>query len=168
MNVWKVRIKYLRETKSPMNLCVQFFDGSVAVEVPRTRFHPIRDTADLLLFSVRFKPCFCTQTHKGWEENFIYFGFCAYQFLSQNVMLVRKWLCRLWMYTLSFVQSDLYTVKEGIVSPNPSRLSHDNPSVELEGLKLRKVPHHRKADMLVSLDIWILLITLVITIEGRH
>jgi hypothetical protein len=57
------------------------------------------------------------------------------------------------MYTLSFVQSDLYIVKEGIVCPNPSRLSHDNPSVELEGLKLRKVPHHRKADMLVSLDI---------------
>jgi hypothetical protein len=41
-----------------MNFCVQFFDGSVAVEVPRTRFHPIRDTADLLLFSVRLNPAF--------------------------------------------------------------------------------------------------------------
>ncbi|KAG0582020.1 hypothetical protein KC19_3G027000 [Ceratodon purpureus] len=69
-------------------LLVQFFDGSVAVEVPRTRFHPIRDTSDLLLF-----------------------------------------------------RSDLYTVREGVVCPNPLRLSDVNPTIELEGLKLRKMQY---------------------------
>jgi len=33
-------------------------------------------------------------------------------------------------------------VKEGIVCPNPSRQSDVNPIIELEGMKLRKVPPH--------------------------
>lgn len=69
-------------------LLVQFFDGSIAVEVSRSRFLPIRATSDLLLF-----------------------------------------------------QSDLYTVKEGVVCSNPVRGSDTNPTIKLDGMKLRKMQY---------------------------
>lgn len=37
------------------------------------------------------------------------------------------------------MQSDLYTLKEGVISKNPLRESDADPVIELEGMKLKKV-----------------------------
>lgn len=37
------------------------------------------------------------------------------------------------------MQSDLYSLKEGIISKNPLRESDADPVIELEGMKLKKV-----------------------------
>lgn len=37
------------------------------------------------------------------------------------------------------MQSDLYTLKEGVISKSPLRKSDADPVIELEGMKLKKV-----------------------------
>ena len=37
------------------------------------------------------------------------------------------------------MQSDLYTLKEGVISKSPLRESDADPVIELEGMKLKKV-----------------------------
>jgi len=68
-----------------------FFDRVIGVNVPRSRFLPMKATSDLLL-----------------------------------------------------VQSDLYTVEEGFVIRNPTRVNPANPSIEL-GPEFKKVGNFLKA-----------------------
>ncbi|CAI7784848.1 unnamed protein product [Closterium sp. NIES-54] len=69
---------------------VQFFDRAIGVNVPRSRFLPVKATSDLLL-----------------------------------------------------VQSDLYTVEDGLVTRNPARTAPANPTIDL-GPEFKKVADFQK------------------------
>jgi hypothetical protein len=98
------------------------------------------------------------------RRKFHIIGFRVDQFLGQNGHACEDVIMRTVNVYAFFCT---VRVKEGAVYPNPSRLSHDNPNVYWEGLKLRKVPHHREADMLVLLDILLLAVTMAVS-EEQH
>ncbi|CAI7840582.1 unnamed protein product, partial [Closterium sp. NIES-54] len=70
--------------------CLEFFDRAIGVNVPRSRFLPVKATSDLLL-----------------------------------------------------VQSDLYTVEDGLVTRNPARTAPANPTIDL-GPEFKKVADFQK------------------------
>lgn len=94
----------------------QFFDNAIGVNVPRSRFLPVKASSDLLL--VQVNSLFAVK-----QSNADFF-------------------C--WLMILLFIlpQSDLYTLVDGFVTRNKARSNPSNPSIEL-GPEFKKVKEEK-------------------------
>lgn len=93
---------------------LQFFDKAIGINVPRSRFLPVKATSDLLLVQV------------------INFSDIRHGILLGNLSLLSD------IVRCPVFQSDLYTLEDGFVIRNKARANPENPSIEL-GPEFKKV-----------------------------
>ena len=95
----------------------QFFDHAIGVNVPRSRFLPVKATSDLLLVQVNSTP------------------------LLKVIQWPLMWIVHMhWKFEapLLILRSHLYTLADGFVTRNNARNNPENPSIEL-GPEFKKV-----------------------------
>lgn len=122
--------------------CMQFFDRAIGVNVPRSRFLPVKATSDLLLVQVPALFFWHMLTYRRCKQKFSKAMITVCTLVWYLSICCMKQLISFW-----FLQSDLYTVEDGAVVRSTARISPENPTIEL-GSEFKKV--NRKKPKILS------------------